>query len=106
MEAILGRPFSQIWPPDALPPGTRVTVIQDASWHGPWQQEYCGTIDDMGAPEQIPNRAAQPGELRYWVHFDEPQYDADGDGPCRKASIWPRYLRPESERTAPPGSRD
>ena len=24
----------------------------------------------------------------YWVWFDEPQYDADGDGPYRGGSIW------------------
>jgi hypothetical protein len=24
----------------------------------------------------------------YWVWFDEPQFDADGDGPYRGGSIW------------------
>ena len=24
----------------------------------------------------------------YWVWFDEPQYDTDGDGPYRGGSIW------------------
>jgi hypothetical protein len=24
----------------------------------------------------------------YWVWFDEPQYDADGDGPYRGGQIW------------------
>ena len=28
----------------------------------------------------------------YWVWFDEPQYDADGDGPCRAGSIWESAL--------------
>jgi hypothetical protein len=26
--------------------------------------------------------------LKYWVDFDEPQYDADGAGPFRKAQVW------------------
>ena len=28
----------------------------------------------------------------YWVWFDEPQYDADGDGPYRAGSIWESAL--------------
>jgi hypothetical protein len=29
----------------------------------------------------------------YWVCFDEPQYDADGDGPYRGGSIWEKALK-------------
>jgi hypothetical protein len=97
IETILGRPLNQNWPDHAIPAGTRVTVIQDADWRGPWSQEFQGTIDSMGAPEPIPNAKANPGELRYWVQFDEPQRDADGAGPYRKASIWARYLRPHDQ---------
>lgn len=28
----------------------------------------------------------------YWVWFDEPQYDADGDGPYRGGQIWETAL--------------
>ncbi len=28
----------------------------------------------------------------YWIWFDEPQYDADGDGPYRGGSIWESAL--------------
>jgi small-conductance mechanosensitive channel len=28
----------------------------------------------------------------YWVWFDEPQYDAEGDGPYRGGSIWESAL--------------
>jgi hypothetical protein len=35
----------------------------------------------------------------YWVWFDEPQYDADGDGPYKGGSIWESALtRLESGR--------
>jgi hypothetical protein len=95
IEHILGRPLSLDWPDSALPPGTRVTVIQDEAWQGPWQQEFRGTIDAMGAPEFVSHPQVRPGELKYWIQFDEPQYDADGMGPYRKASIWARYLRLE-----------
>jgi hypothetical protein len=28
----------------------------------------------------------------YWINFDEPQYDADEDGPYRAGSIWEEAL--------------
>ncbi|MFD8611714.1 ferrous iron transport protein A [Streptomyces sp. NPDC059631] len=97
VEHILGRPLSQTWPTGALPPGTRVTVVRDPDWGGPWQVEFPGTIDAMGAP--VPNEHAQAlsGELLYWVAFDAPQCDSNGDGPYRKAQVWGRYLRTKPE---------
>lgn len=88
-----GRPSGQAWPTDALTPGSRVTVVRDQDWDGPWQVEFTGTINALGAP--APNEHAQSlsGELLYWVTFDAPQYDCDGDGHYRKARIWGRYLR-------------
>jgi hypothetical protein len=32
----------------------------------------------------------------YWVWFDQPQHDADGDGPYRGGSIWESALTPSS----------
>ncbi len=55
----------------------------------------------MGAP--VPNEHAQAlsgGELLYWVTFDAPQYDSNGDGPYRKAQVWGRYLRTDPEPAA------
>lgn len=95
VEHILGRPLSRTWPPDALAPGTRVTVVRDPEYDGPWQSEFLGTIDAMGGPEPNLHAGALSGELLYWVTFDTPQYDSGGDGPYRKAQIWGRYLRPE-----------
>lgn len=100
VERILGRPLSQSWPAGALPPGSRVMVLRDSVRGGPWQEEFLGTIDDMGAPEPVQHAHAHPGELEYWVMFDEPQADSDGCGPYRKARIWGRYLRLE-----PPADR-
>ena len=28
----------------------------------------------------------------YWIYFDEPQFDADGDGPYRGGCIWESAL--------------
>jgi hypothetical protein len=97
IEHILGRPLSQTWPTGALAPGSRVTIVRDQDWDGPWRVEFVGTIDAMGAPEPNGHAQALDGELLYWVIFDTPQYDSGGDGPYRKAQIWGRYLRAEPE---------
>lgn len=89
-----GRAVSTDWPSDALQPGTRVRVVRDAEWGGPWQRELEAAIDAAAAPGLVHNPQAHAGELAYWVVFDEPQLDADGNGPYRKALIWGRYLRP------------
>ncbi|SHF86547.1 ferrous iron transport protein A [Streptoalloteichus hindustanus] len=95
IEHVLGRPLpDDPWPAAALPPGTRVLVVQDPEWDGPWAEEFLGVVDRTGVPEPVRHRLAQPNEFAYWVAFDEPQRDADGDGPYRKAQIWGRYLKP------------
>ncbi|MEU2516318.1 ferrous iron transport protein A [Streptomyces syringium] len=78
--------------------GTRVTVVRDTSWDGPWQVEFHGTIDDLSIPEPVRHSMAREGELEYWIVFDEPQYDSSGGGPFRGAQVWDRYLKrmPES----------
>jgi len=93
LEAIIGRGLDDEWPADALPPGTRVRVIQDQEWVGPWREIFLGTIDRALVPQRVNNRVARAGELEYLVTFDEPQLDASGEGPYRKAVIWDRYLQ-------------
>jgi len=94
VEQVLGRALNQLWPKDALPAGSRVLVVHDADWPGPWRAEFPGRVDSMGAPEPVRHARARDGELAYWVVFDAPQVDSNGDGPYRKALIWDRYLRP------------
>lgn len=67
VERILGRALDGIWPADAHPAGTRVTVIHDAAWAGPWLNEFSATIDPMGVPEPVKHPHAMPGELKYWI---------------------------------------
>jgi hypothetical protein len=40
----------------------------------------------------------------YWVWFDEPQYDADGDGPYKGGSIWESALIKLAEKVSGPGA--
>jgi hypothetical protein len=92
-EVVLGRSLSDTWPAGALVAGTRVRVVRDRTWDGPWKREFLGVIDAMGAPEPAQHASADLGEFVYWVTFDNPQYDSDGDGPYRKAQVWGRYLQ-------------
>lgn len=93
IEAIIGRSFEDDeWPTDAMPSGTRVRVVQDDDWAGPWAEVFLGTVDATVPPQVVRNPKARPGELEYSVAFDHPQLDASGDGPYRKAVIWARYL--------------
>ncbi len=68
-------------------------VVQDPEWGGPWARQFLGVVDDTGLPEAIVHPKAKAGEFSYFVRFDEPELDRDGDGPYRKAQIWGRYLR-------------
>ncbi|CAM4148422.1 hypothetical protein KIPE111705_42760 [Kibdelosporangium persicum] len=88
MEHIRGSELPTEWPAGTLPAGTRVRIVRDPSWDGPWAREFYGVIDTTGAPEPV-----SESEWKYWVTFDEPEYDADGDGPFRKAQIWGRYVQ-------------
>jgi hypothetical protein len=93
LEAIVGRSVANSeWPADALPPGTRVRVVQDHEWGGPWRAVFLGTIDRTVTPQLVHHTVAHSREREYSVTFDEPQFDAGGDGPYRKAVIWDRYL--------------
>ena len=105
LEQILGRPVDQAWPPGAAPAGSRVLVVRDTEWEGPWQREFLGTVDSLTAPVPLDHPQAHPGELVYWVRFDESQFDCAGDGPYRNALIWSRYLCFDPSPSAEPGPR-
>jgi hypothetical protein len=85
-------------------PGTRVKVIKDSRWNGPWPTEPTGVIDlAADAPVRVIDLATMPevnvpdsdrGPMReFLVRFDEPQCDGDGAGPYYAAVIWEKHLR-------------
>ncbi|PPK97852.1 hypothetical protein CLV92_1022 [Kineococcus xinjiangensis] len=83
----------QAWPEGAWPAGTRVRVVQDPQWSGPWRQEFTGTIDSWDVPNIVEVIDSPQGELEYQVCFDEAQDDMSDDGPYSSARILARYLR-------------
>jgi len=79
--------------------GDRVRVADDFFWAK-------GAIGTVSAPPDAVTTISGPwdeGLTRsevsalgtntvYWVWFDEPQHDADGDGPYRGGQIWESAL--------------
>lgn len=102
LETIRGEQSETSWPDDALAPGTRVTVIKDANWNGPWAQVFAGEITTLQYPELVIRKPAFEGEYKYFVKFDESQMDAGGDGPYRMAQISARYLQAVAESAVEP----
>lgn len=81
---------------------TRVRVRRDREHGpGPWPDEPSGTIitaPDDNAPYTFV--ATTNGiRLQYWIRFDEPQRDADGDGPYELAQVLSTYIEPLFEPT-------
>jgi hypothetical protein len=79
--------------------GVRVRVSDDFFWargargviSNPPQEvtAISGTWDGELSRQEV---SALGTNTVYWVWFDEPQYDAEGDGPYRGGSIWESAL--------------
>jgi len=82
--------------------GDRVKVRRDPDHGpGPWPDEPTGTVADHPlAPEGqswVATAMRYRARRTYWIRFDEPQLDADGDGPYSDSEVLERYLEPWSE---------
>jgi hypothetical protein len=72
--------------------GQRVRVRQDPEHGpGPWPAEPLGVIVSFRG--RIVDTTWGPRRM-LWVRFDEPQTDADGDGPYITAEVLETYLEP------------
>ena len=81
-----------------LPPGTRIRVLRDPGYGpGPWPAEPTGRVEFLGsrAFEEIETRLGR--DRMYFVRFDEPQYDRDGDGPYEFSQVLGMHLEVISE---------
>jgi hypothetical protein len=73
---------------------SRVRVLSDPDFGpGPWPAQPTGTVSS--GPEMV--ESATGPVATYWVEFDEPQRDVDGDGPYVSSQILERYLAPEPD---------
>jgi hypothetical protein len=77
--------------------GERVVVRQDPDeGPGPWPAQPTGTIAehplaDDGGFWRPTDTTTGPARF-YWVVFDEPQMDAEGDGPYFESEVLDIYL--------------
>ncbi len=80
--------------------GDRVRVRQDRQFPpGPFPGEPLGRVENypgMAAPyrELVSTTGTH---LMYWIVFDTPQVDADGDGPYGSAEVRSKYLEPAED---------
>ncbi|MCU1508183.1 MAG: hypothetical protein JWR53_516 [Glaciihabitans sp.] len=69
--------------------------VSDASDvdRSPWPSEPSGIISRAGgsAVARVWGKAAIGGRL-WWIEFDEPQVNADGEGPFSSAQVLEKYL--------------
>ncbi len=76
--------------------GDRVRVAAD--YH--WAQDATGTIQPHPDREAVgcarEAKSLEGMRTCYWVHFDKPQTDAEGDS-CIQAEIDERYLREQPQ---------
>lgn len=74
--------------------GSRVIVRRDPKFGpGPWPSEPTGQIVAAPDDSSFSEVTTVSGlERSWWVSFDEPQLDADGDGPYRESQVLQRYL--------------
>lgn len=74
--------------------GTRVRICRDPDFGpGPWPDEPTGTV--VASPQGSASETVETtsGVRRmYWVVFDEPQFDVEGDGPFPSAQVLDKYL--------------
>ena len=94
--------------PAQMVPGTRVRVSSEDLW----PKRAIGTISI--APRAVQEltgdwqghyrvvQAVKGSLMFYWIQFDEPQMDDDGDGPFIAAEVQAAYLQPDSSQ---PGDR-
>ena len=82
-------------PETPLSPGTRVQVLRDPDYGpGPWPAEPIGTVAVAADATAFSWITTTRGlQLQYWIVFDEPQFDAEGDGPYAASEVLACYLK-------------
>ncbi len=69
-------------------------IVRRDSDHGPgpWPFEPRGVVSGRVSPYFAVVQTLQGPERTYWIAFDEPQQDAEGDGPYDSSQVLERYL--------------
>ena len=80
--------------------GQRVKIRRDQDHGaGPWPSEPTGLVKRH--PQAALGEVSVPTETllgpyrTYWIEFDVPQFDTDGDGPYSVSEVLERYIEAE-----------
>ena len=80
------------WFERPLPLGSRVRILKDPLFVGPWQKEFLATVDGVERAQHLTPESARRNKFVYMVSFDEPQLDGDGDGPYTAGEVLSQYV--------------
>ena len=96
----------KIWPMSAsnFEIGQRVKIRRDEDYGpGPWPAEPSGEVrrHPLAAADEVsvPTQTVLGPRRSYWIAFDEPQFDVDGDGPYVSSEVLDKYIEAEGPQT-------
>lgn len=80
--------------------GQRVRIRRDQDYGpGPWPAEPTGVVgrhpDAATGEISVPTETLLGLRRTYWVTFDVPQFDPDGDGPSSVSEVLDKYIEAE-----------
>ena len=77
----------------ALRPGARVEILTDPVFGGPFSEPCFGTVQSSERAHGLTPAAARESKFVYWIVFDTPMLDRDGDGPYATSHVLSKYIR-------------
>jgi hypothetical protein len=80
--------------------GRRVKIRRDEDYGpGPWPAEPTGEVrvhpHAADGEVSVPTQTAFGWRRSYWIAFDVPQFDAEGDGPYTSSEVLDKYIDAE-----------
>lgn len=78
--------------PHPLPSGTRVYLLTDTQFGGPFLEGATGTVLACRRARNLTSEAARKSRFVYQIQFDVPQLDSDGDGPYAMSEVLAQYV--------------
>jgi hypothetical protein len=74
-------------------------VLRDPDFGpGPWPAEPTGVVESLSGNEFAEIETRLGRDRMYFVRFDVPQLDADGEGPYVSSQVLGKYLEPSPSR--------
>ena len=76
--------------------GQRVKIRRDKDYGpGPWPAEPTGVVHQhplaADGEVSVPTQTVRGPRRSYWIAFDVPQFDTDGDGPYTLSEVLDKY---------------